>query len=261
MQTEKGYEQLIAVFQAAHDQAAHGKGKERHANNLPFHKQRMQTISQTIDSEYGMVYQVTKKMTEGLQFTDHDKREAELLGAINYLAGIVIYHRQKQGSITAYVEDPNFWLPHETGQQPVADDDIVDVAMESGRLVVQKKAKHLSWLQSHHDNARIVSWRPSIKNHKKEDMLQENWPAAADDRMLPIMQNGNTGEHYDVGLEWIEHDGSACPVPASTLVMITTRDGNSKRAPAPACDWYWAWHDRPTPADITHYKALPPGDE
>lgn len=94
MQVEKGYEKLVAVFQAAHDQAAHGKGKERHANNLPFHKQRMQTISQTIDSEYGMVYQVTKKMTEGLQFTDHDKREAELLGAINYLAGIVIYHRE-----------------------------------------------------------------------------------------------------------------------------------------------------------------------
>lgn len=94
MQIEKGYEKLVAVFQAAHDQAAHGKGKERHANNLPFHKQRMQTISTTIGSEQGMVYQVVKKMTEGLQFTDHDKREDELLGAINYLAGIVIYHRE-----------------------------------------------------------------------------------------------------------------------------------------------------------------------
>lgn len=96
MQIEKGYEKLVAVFQAAHDQAAHGKGKDRHANNLPFHKQRMQTISQTIGSEYGMVFQVTKKMTEGLQFADHAKREAELLGAINYLAGIVIYHREKE---------------------------------------------------------------------------------------------------------------------------------------------------------------------
>ena len=90
---------------------------------------------------------------------------------------------------------------------------------------------------------------------------KENWPASADGRMLPIMQNGNTGEHYDVGLAWIEHNGSACPVPANTLVIITTRDGNSKRGPALACDWYWLWHDRPRPSDITHYKTLPPGDE
>lgn len=96
MKIEEGYEKLAAVYQDAHDQAAHGKGKERHANNLPFHRQRMISISQTIGSEYGMVYQVTKKMTEGLQFTDHGKREAELLGAINYLAGIVIYHREKE---------------------------------------------------------------------------------------------------------------------------------------------------------------------
>lgn len=107
MNIEKGYEKLVAVFQAAHDQAAHGKGKERHANNLPFHKQRMQTISTTIGSEQGMVYQVVKKMTEGLQFTDHDKREAELLGAINYLAGIVIYFREASDS-KAVKEDGNW---------------------------------------------------------------------------------------------------------------------------------------------------------
>jgi len=96
MKIEKGYEKLMQVYQDAHDQAALGKGKDRHANNLPFHEQRMQTISHAIGSEYGMVYQVAKKMTEGLQFTDHDRREAELLGAINYLAGIVIYHREKK---------------------------------------------------------------------------------------------------------------------------------------------------------------------
>lgn len=96
MKTEEGYEKLVAVFQAAHDQAAHGKGKERHANGLPFHEQRMQSISKTLASADGMAYQVVKKMTEGLQFADHAKREAELLGAINYLAGIVIYHREKE---------------------------------------------------------------------------------------------------------------------------------------------------------------------
>lgn len=100
MQVEKGYEKLVAVFQAAHDQAAHGKGKERHANGLPFHKQRMQSISKLLDSPDGMAYQVVKKMTEGLQFEDHQQREKELLGAINYLAGIVIFFREAgEGSI------------------------------------------------------------------------------------------------------------------------------------------------------------------
>lgn len=98
MQIEKGYEKLVAVFQAAHDQAAHGKGKERHANGLPFHEQRMQSISKTLASADGMAYQVVKKMTEGLQFDDHKRREKELLGAINYLAGIVIYFREASDS-------------------------------------------------------------------------------------------------------------------------------------------------------------------
>lgn len=100
MQVEKGYEKLVAVFQAAHDQAAHGKGKERHANGLPFHEQRMQSISKLLDSPDGMAYQVVKKMTEGLQFEDRQQREKELLGAINYLAGIVIFFREAgEGSI------------------------------------------------------------------------------------------------------------------------------------------------------------------
>lgn len=98
MQIEKGYEKLVAVFQAAHDQAAHGKGKERHANGLPFHEQRMQSISKTLASADGMAYQVVKKMTEGLQFDDNKRREKELLGAINYLAGIVIYFREASDS-------------------------------------------------------------------------------------------------------------------------------------------------------------------
>ena len=103
-----GYEMLVAVLQDAHDQAAIGKGDERHANGLPFHEQRMQQISTQLDSDKGMAFQVCKKMTEGLQFDDDARREAELLGAINYLAGIVIYHRLRQPvTVTAAVE-PNW---------------------------------------------------------------------------------------------------------------------------------------------------------
>lgn len=89
-----GYEQLVQVFAAAHDQAAYGKGKERHANGLPFHEQRMQGISDLVGSPDGMLYQLVKKTTEGLQFDSPEKREHELLGALNYLAGIVIWLRR-----------------------------------------------------------------------------------------------------------------------------------------------------------------------
>lgn len=86
-----GYERLTEVLTAAHDQAAFGKGKERHANDLPFHEQRMQQISQMLGSPAGMAYQVAKKVAEGLELPTLDRQKAELLGAINYLAGIVIF--------------------------------------------------------------------------------------------------------------------------------------------------------------------------
>lgn len=86
-----GYERLHDVYRDAHDQAAYDKGKERHANDLPFHEQRMQTISQGLDSPDGMAYQVIKKLQEGLQMPDAGARRRELLGALNYLAGIVIF--------------------------------------------------------------------------------------------------------------------------------------------------------------------------
>lgn len=94
MNTVKGYEKLVAVYQDAHDQAAKGKGDERHANGQPFNEQRMQQISGLLRSSDGMAFQAIKKLTEGLQFEDHTRREAELLGALNYIAGIVIYYRE-----------------------------------------------------------------------------------------------------------------------------------------------------------------------
>lgn len=92
-----GYERLVAVMRAAHDQAAHGKGKERHANDLPFEAQRMLSICKLQGSPDGMAYQVIKKMTEGLAMPEHHRKVAELYGAINYLAGIVIFLEDLQG--------------------------------------------------------------------------------------------------------------------------------------------------------------------
>jgi hypothetical protein len=91
--TSVDYQSLRAVLDAAYYQAAHGKGKERHARGNPFHTQHMQTISKLLDSERGMAFQAIKKLTEGLDLADRDARERELLGAINYIAGIVVYWR------------------------------------------------------------------------------------------------------------------------------------------------------------------------
>lgn len=92
---EANYLQLALVLQRAHDQAAYGKGKDRHAKGQPFHEQRMQAISQLLDSPDGMAYQVLKKVTEGLELPTTERKVAELLGAINYLAGIVIFLESK----------------------------------------------------------------------------------------------------------------------------------------------------------------------
>ena len=93
--SDPAYKELADILRAAYDQAATGKGKERHANDLPFKDQRMQTISSLLNSDAGMAFQAMKKLTEGLQFTDPEKRERELLGAINYIAGIILWHRQQ----------------------------------------------------------------------------------------------------------------------------------------------------------------------
>lgn len=83
-----GYEKLAEVLQDAFAQAAHGKGKDRHAVDLPFHEQPMQKM---IDL-YGIGFalgQAAKKMQEA-QRLPYGRDRAELLGAIVYCAGAVI---------------------------------------------------------------------------------------------------------------------------------------------------------------------------
>ena len=92
---EPDYDSLRQVLDEAYAQAAHGKGKERHGNELPFEEQPMQTISQLIDSDRGMAFQAIKKIQEGLRMEIPAARERELLGAINYIAGIVVFYRKR----------------------------------------------------------------------------------------------------------------------------------------------------------------------
>lgn len=94
---EPGYEKLAAVLQLAYDQAARGKGKERHANGEPFHEQVMQTGAQRFGVG-ALLFQAFKKSEES-QRLPHDRAVAELLGSIVYLAGAVIALEQARSPV------------------------------------------------------------------------------------------------------------------------------------------------------------------
>lgn len=84
-----GYETLADVLQRAYNQAAVGKGVERHsADGEPFHEQVMQ-IGAAKFGVGSLLFQAFKKSEES-QRLPHDRAINELLGAINYLAGAVI---------------------------------------------------------------------------------------------------------------------------------------------------------------------------
>lgn len=88
-----GYESLQSVLTRAYDQAARNKGAERHANNLPFDKQPMQTIAANRGVGF-LLGQADKKSQEAggmINRNETDRAVHELLGAINYLAGSIIY--------------------------------------------------------------------------------------------------------------------------------------------------------------------------
>jgi hypothetical protein len=85
-----GYEELENVLQRALHQASEGKGKERHAQGLAFEDQPMLQISRFLGTEQGMAFQACKKIQESHRLPTTERKVAELLGAINYIAGMVI---------------------------------------------------------------------------------------------------------------------------------------------------------------------------
>lgn len=83
-----GYELLADVLKRAYDQAAVGKGKERHANGEPFDEQVMQDGARRFGVG-ALLFQAFKKSEES-QRLPLERGVAELLGSIVYLAGAVI---------------------------------------------------------------------------------------------------------------------------------------------------------------------------
>lgn len=91
-----GYEDLYSELLLAGSQAAFGKGKERHANSLPFTQQPIFTIGRTVGPAFN-TGQAIKKAGEAQQMFNRgekDKAVHELQGAIVYLASAIALMRE-----------------------------------------------------------------------------------------------------------------------------------------------------------------------
>lgn len=97
------YDSLRGVLDEAFQQAASGKGAERHGNGLPFDEQPMQVISDLLDSDAFMVGQAFKKAQEAMRMEPAAARR-EYLGAIVYLAGVIVRMDRKNGQLILPVD-------------------------------------------------------------------------------------------------------------------------------------------------------------
>ena len=90
--TGDDYATLRKILDAAYDQAANGKGKERHANDLPWDKQPIIEIGKLHGAGFN-AGQATKKLQEAQGMVargQHDAAYREVLGAIVYAASVCL---------------------------------------------------------------------------------------------------------------------------------------------------------------------------
>ena len=91
------YAPLAAILQEAYDQAARGKGMDRHDNGKPFTEQRAMSIGRKVGPGFP-VGQSLKKTEEAATMIGKGQSGAairELLGAINYAAAAVMLIREQ----------------------------------------------------------------------------------------------------------------------------------------------------------------------
>lgn len=90
------YTTLRAILDAAFNHAATGKGKERHARDMPFDDQPIMQTTRLVGPGFPLG-QAIKKAGEAAGMIERGElgaAEAECLGAINYLAGAVAWMRE-----------------------------------------------------------------------------------------------------------------------------------------------------------------------
>lgn len=96
-----GYEDLFNVLALAYDQAARGKGVERHGNGKPFNQQPIMRLAEAFGSGF-LLGQASKKLEEstGMGFGRDVK---EIFGAIVYSAAAVM-HLEKAAKDDAEID-------------------------------------------------------------------------------------------------------------------------------------------------------------
>lgn len=85
------YLPLLRTFLGALEQAAYGKGRERHANDLPFIEQPILTMAHMLDSDAGLAQQVIKKTIEARSLPTKQARINELRGTLVYAAAMILF--------------------------------------------------------------------------------------------------------------------------------------------------------------------------
>lgn len=85
------YLPLLRTFLGALEQAAYGKGRERHANDLPFVEQPILTMARMLDSDAGLAQQVIKKTIEARSLPTKQARINELRGTLVYAAAMILF--------------------------------------------------------------------------------------------------------------------------------------------------------------------------
>jgi hypothetical protein len=98
-----GYDTLGSILTQAYDQAARTKGVERHADGKPFHLQPMQTIAEKRGIGF-LLGQADKKSIEAqgmIARGEVSKGIHELLGAIVYTAGAILFTQRNMSPVAA----------------------------------------------------------------------------------------------------------------------------------------------------------------
>lgn len=90
---ESNYDRLLSILMDAYEQAAKGKGAERHGNGLNFEDQDMMKIMDRVGINFALG-QAIKKITEGSRLR-RGKAKHEFLGAIIYLAGAILWMNKR----------------------------------------------------------------------------------------------------------------------------------------------------------------------
>ena len=89
------YAPLYRVLMDAYDQAANGKGKERHANDKPFTEQPIMEIGRMVGMGFNLG-QAMKKAQEASRMKP-EAAKRELYGAINYIASAILLIEEADG--------------------------------------------------------------------------------------------------------------------------------------------------------------------